>query len=187
IDARLFDIETKIMPDSPALDAYLKDTAGTLFMLAAQILGARDRELETAASQAGIAYGLAGLMRALPIHTAQGRVYLPADELRRHGTSRERVLLRNAGEGLFAVLVELCAKVREALGEARRKVAELDEQSRAAFLPLHLVEPYLATLEKKGRDPLREISDINPLYRLWRLATAAGSARNREARDGRCV
>jgi len=25
-------------------------------------------------------------------------------------------------------------------------------------------------LEKKRRDPLREVADINPLYRLWRLA-----------------
>jgi phytoene synthase len=49
-------------------------------------------------------------------------------------------------------------------------VAALDPPARAAFLPLGLVEPYLAALAK-GRDPLREIADINPLYRLWRLAS----------------
>jgi hypothetical protein len=50
----------------------------------------------------------------------------------------------------------------------------LDERSRAAFLPLRLVDPYLAALEKKGRDPLRKVADINPLYRLWRLAVGSG-------------
>jgi phytoene synthase len=179
IDARLFDIGAKIMPDTPSLEAYLKDTAGTLFMLAAQILGARNCELENATSAAGIAYGLPGLMRALPVHVAQGRVYLPADALKHHGTSPERLLLRNAGEGLFAVLAELRGKAREALGKASRKVAELDERSRAAFLPLSLVEPYLAALEKKGRDPLRQVADINPLYRLWCLATGGWSGAKR--------
>jgi 15-cis-phytoene synthase len=180
ISARLFDIGTKIMPDWQALEAYLEDTASTLFTLAAQILGGRNRELETTTVPAGIAYGLTGLMRALPVHTAQGRVYLPADALKRNETSQERVLLRNTGEGLFAVLAELHGKAREALGEARHQAAELDERSRAAFLPLSLVEPYLAALEKKGRDPLRHVADINPLYRLWCLATGGWRGAKRE-------
>ena len=170
IDARLFDVGTKIMPDWLSLQSYLHDTAGTLFVLAAQILGSRNDWLETAAATAGIAYGLTGLMRALPVHIAQGRIYLPTDALKRHGTAPERVLLCNAGEGLFAVIEELLARAREALGEASHKVAELDERGRAAFLQLRLVEPYLSALETKRRDPLREVADINPLYRLWRLA-----------------
>ncbi|WP_158007721.1 hypothetical protein [Methyloceanibacter marginalis] len=44
----------------------------------------------------------------------------------------------------------------------------LDEAGRTAFLPLCLVEPYLAALAKV-RDPLRQVASINPLYRLWRL------------------
>jgi hypothetical protein len=41
---------------------------------------------------------------------------------------------------------------------------------RAAFLPLSLVEPYLAALEREC-DPLHKVVDINPLYRFWRLAS----------------
>jgi len=26
-------------------------------------------------------------------------------------------------------------------------------------------------LEKSGRDPLKEIAEINPLYRLWRMTS----------------
>jgi phytoene synthase len=179
IDARLFDIGTKIMPDRPALECYLHDTAGTVFALAAQTLGAQDEKLEPAASAAGIAYGLTGLMRALPVHIAQGRVYLPADALKCHETSPERVLARDAGGGLFRLLGELRADARQALAEARHKIAQLDGPSQAAFLPLSLVDPYLAALEKGGRDPLREVTDINPLYRFWRLATG-GLARAKQ-------
>ena len=108
------------------------------------------------------------LMRALPVHIAQGRVYLPADALRRHGTSPERVLARDTDEGLLALLTELRAKAREALDDAQWQVGRLNKRIRAAFLPLRLIGPYLAALEKQ-RDPLQEITDINPLYRLWRL------------------
>ena len=171
IDARSFEIETKIMPDWASLETYLADTAGALFALGAECLGARGPSLEPASSQAGLAYGLTGLMRALPVHAASGRVDLPADALIRHGTSPESVLAGRASEGLSAVLAELRRKARDALGAARHRVAQLDAPVQTVFLPLCLVDPYLAALEKSGRDPLREIAGINPLYRLWRMAS----------------
>jgi phytoene synthase len=174
IDARIFDITTKIVTNWPALESYLHDTAGTVFMLAAQSLGATDHALQPISSLAGMAYGLAGLMRALPIHAVQGRVYLPADALKRHGTSPERVCARKVDDGLLVLLAELRAEAREALDKAQHDIALLEERSRAAFLPLRLVDPYLAALEKEGRDPLRKIAEINPLYRLWRLAAGSG-------------
>jgi 15-cis-phytoene synthase len=91
--------------------------------------------------------------------------------LRRHGTLPEAVLAGRTEPGLQELLMELRGTARTALGEARRHVAKLDRRGQVAFLPLSLVEPYLAALERKGHDPLREIADINPLVRLWRLAT----------------
>ena len=90
--------------------------------------------------------------------------------LRRHGTSPEHVLAGTTSEGLDDLLAELRAKAREALREAQSRVSALDAAARRAFVPLSLVDPYLAALEKSGRDPLHEIADINPLYRLWRMA-----------------
>lgn len=170
IDAREFDIAARIMPDQTALETYLHDTAGALFALSAESRGVWGPSVELAAAQAGFAYGMAGLMRALPVRAAQGRVDLPADELRRHGTSPEDLLAGRASEGLLAVLAELRQKARAALVEAQQHVASLDAEARPAFLPLALVEPYLAALAK-APDPLREIAGINPLYRLWRLAS----------------
>jgi phytoene synthase len=170
IDARAFDISTKIMPDRPVLETYLHDTAGALFALGAETLGARGPSVELAAAPAGLAYGLTGLMRALPVHAAQGRVDFPADELRRRGTSPEDILGGKGSEGLLAVLGDFRQRAHAALSEARRQVTALDSNARSAFLPLCLVEPYLAALEREG-DPLHKISGINPLYRLWRLAS----------------
>jgi phytoene synthase len=171
IDARNFDLATRIMPDWNALETYLHDTAGALFALAATCAGVPGALLEPAASQAGLAYGLTGLVRALPVHAARGLVVLPAEMLRRHGTSPEAVLEGRTETGLLDLLVELRGTAGTALEEAQRHIAKLDRRSKVAFLPLSLVEPYLAALERKGHDPLREVIDIKPLHRLWRLAT----------------
>jgi len=168
IDARRFDIAVKIMPDWPSLEDYLAGTAAALFALQAECLGDPGPGLASAARQAGIAYGLTGLMRALPVHAACGRLTLPADALRAHGTSPDAVLAGRTSEGLRTVLAALREKARTALGQARREVSMLDPPIRIAFLPLGLVEPYLAALAN-ARDPLREIAGINPLHRLWRL------------------
>jgi phytoene synthase len=175
IDARQFDVAVKIMPDWDALETYLMDTAGAMFAVGAACLGAQGPDLDRAAGRAGLAYGLTGLMRALPVHAAGGRVYLPADRLVSHGTSPEAVLSGSATEGLRDLLAELREKAQAAYEQARRDVAELDRPGRVAFLPLCLVGPYLAALEaldRRGDDPLREIADINPLYRFWRMASA---------------
>ena len=171
IDARGFDVETRIMPDGAALDAYLHDTAAALFALAAETMGVKNASVEQAATAGGTAYGLTGLMRALPVHAARGLVFLPADQLRRHGIAPEQLFSGRTSDGLGQLLAELRATAREALREAEALIAELDISARTAFVPLSLVDPYLAAMEKSGRDPPLEIADINPLYRLWRMAS----------------
>ena len=107
------------MPDWTALKAYLASTAGGMFALGAECLGAPAASGSSRQPQAGLAYGLTGLMRALPVHAASGRVYLPVDALIRYGTSPEAVLVGTSSEGLRAVLAELRGKARAALAEAR--------------------------------------------------------------------
>jgi phytoene synthase len=173
IDARRFDVSVKTMPDTVALDDYLAKTAAPLFKLAAEItagsLTEEFRSMEPAIRAAGIAYGLTGLMRALPVHRARGRVDVPADALLRHGTSPAKILAGEKSQGLTELLAEFRKTAHGALTSARRHVATLPPAARTAFLPLALVKPYLSSLQRV--DPLRQVADINPLYRLWRLGT----------------
>ena len=171
IDAREFDIAVKIMPDMAALDAYLDATAGSLFAAAVTIGGGDADRLQSLYAEAGHAYGLTGLMRSLPVHAALERCDLPDDLLRRQGTSAAAILAGKVSPGLASVLAELRGKAQVSLEQAERKLAELPARERKFFLPLALVRPYLASLAKVASDPFRFVSTINPLYRLWRLAT----------------
>jgi phytoene synthase len=174
IDARRFDVSVKIMPDTAALDDYLVNTAGALFNLAAEVCmaggrGAEPPALDEAVRAAGIAYGLTGLMRALPVHARRGRVDIPEDRLLRHDTSPAQLLAGETSEGLTELLADLRETARSALRSAMQHVAGLPPAARPAFLPLALVDPYLRALRKV--DPLHQVADINPLTRLWRLGT----------------
>ena len=174
IDARRFDVSVKIMPNTAALDDYLAKTAGALFKLASEVgmTGGRTAELGAlgeAVRAAGIAYGLTGLMRALPVHARRGRVDIPEDALLRHGTSPAQLLAGEASEALTEVSADLRETARSALRSATQHVRELPPAARPAFLPLALVDPYLLALKKV--DALHQVADINPLTRLWRLAT----------------
>jgi len=115
------------------------------------------------------------VMRSVPGLAAKGRTYLPADDLARHGIALEAIFAGETSPGLEALLVEMRDEARDALREARFHLfgegmtgTGLDERGRTAFLPLSLVEPYLGALAKV-RDPLREIAEISPLTRLWRM------------------
>jgi phytoene synthase len=178
IDARTFDVGQTVMPDARTLDAYLFDTTGGLFALAGQIVGAEGEKRDLVAEAGGRAYGLVRVMRSVPVLGAKGRTYLAADLLAQAGTSPQAIFAGETSEGLKALLAEMRERAREALREARFHLygegmtgTALDEAGRTAFLPLSLVEPYLAALEKVG-DPLHEIARINPLTRLWRLMRA---------------
>ncbi len=180
VDAREFDVSVKIMPDMAALETYLDATAGGLFRLAAELLEGRvDEATSSAAQSAGLAYGLTGLMRALPLHVRRGRIDLPSDLLRKHGVPLGDLLAGRNSEGLPGVLAELRDRARSAREEASRRIARLPKPGRAAFRPLALVKPYLSRLERTG--PFGPVVELNPLHRLWLLGTWRPSDDSRHA------
>jgi len=187
IDARSFDITGTAMPDMPALRTYLAKTAGALFQLSADILTAdrvgepigratRSAIVETAGA-GGMAYGLAELLRALPLHVSRGILFLPVSHFDDFGVARE---MRMGGEecgpvkAAFSALVEVA---RDELREAEKTILELPPAVRLAFLPLAFVAPYLDRLGRSSHRPLHDLVELNPLGRLiraWRARRSGG-------------
>jgi len=179
IDARESDLAATPMPDQTHLEDYLARTAGTVFQLGGYIFGQRDERTAHLARHAGVAFGLAGIMRALPVHRAQGLLMLPRAELSAAGVQTGEV---RQGQVTDSLQVEL-ARLRER-AEAHREIAAqefraLPPQARPAFLPLALVRGQLHVLARPRRDPLREVPAPQPftgLLRMWR-ANATGRIR----------
>ena len=77
-----------------ALESYAEHTAGSLLLLTLECCGVREAAADAAASHVGTAVGLATLLRALPVHAAQGQRYVPDEVMAARGlTERELFVL----------------------------------------------------------------------------------------------
>ena len=159
IDAREHDLEATPFADMSSLEAYADATSGHIMRLAARILGAGST-LDSDAREAGIAYALTGLLRALPFHAARGRVMLPADAIEAAGLSSESLVAGQSSAALRALFSHLGQTARSHHAAARG----LPRKFLPALLPATLVPQFLDLLTRPNFNPFRELAEI-PVYR----------------------
>jgi len=157
--AREFDVSNDVFETFDALVSYLDATSGNLMRLASIIL-APDHSRDSLARDMGVAFGLTGLLRALPYHAARGKLYVPKDMLDKAGATPDDIISLNDGK-LAAVTALITARASwyyeegRSLGQVRPALA--------AFLPAALIPLYLRRLAEQPRIP-STIRDV-PLYR----------------------
>jgi phytoene synthase len=174
IDARVFDLYDDPMPGQSELDGYLGETASALIRLGALVLAEGDDPGSAdAAGHAGLAWGITGLLRALPWHARNGQVYVPGDVLARHGVTRDDIVLGRGGPGFVASLADMRRLAREHMAHVAALREGIPPAVAPAFLVLALVPGYLAAMEQPGYDAFRTLID-RPAWRklitLWRAA-----------------
>ncbi len=174
IDARVFDLYDDPMPSTADLEGYAGETSSALMRLASLVLAeGGDPGPADASGHGGVAYAITGLLRALPLHSARGQVFLPADLLERHGVSRDKVLERKNTPGLDAALAELRTEARRHLALVAAVSDDVPEAVRPAILPASLCEGYLRQMERADYDPFKSRIDRAPLAKLWTLWRAS--------------
>jgi phytoene synthase len=152
IDARGRDLDIEQGPrvlagGMPDLGGYLLATEGAAFRLSARVLGVNEGP------------PVADLLAAAA--QAYGRARM-ARRAAQAGISHDTALYEDA---------------RSWLAEARRLVPLASPALLPAILPVALVEPYLAALQRLGPDGARQGADISPLTRVWRLWWASARGR----------
>jgi 15-cis-phytoene synthase len=173
IDARGFDLYDEAMPRLTDLDAYAGHICGTLFALAAQILGGPGGAdaIVAAATPAGIAYGVAQRLRTFPRDLARRQLFVPLDLLAQHGVTREEIEASQNAPGLRGALAALRDHARAAFGRFRAAAPDIPESCAPAFLLAALVPPLLARLDASA-DPF-ELVEVPQWRRQWVLWRAA--------------
>ena len=96
IDAREFDLYDDPMASLADLQLYAVRTSSSLISMAARILSDGKDIAGDIAGHTGIAYAVAGLLRAFPLHAARHQLYIPGDVLERHHAKAEDILAGNA-------------------------------------------------------------------------------------------
>lgn len=170
IYAREQDLANEAPATMAALEDYAEATSATLIRLALQLLGARD-EAARASHHVGIAYALAGLLRALPFHARAGRCYIPQDLAAAFGLDPQDGGLRD-GAGLRRAVEEIAAVAAVHLRLARQHQARVPRAALPALLPAVVAERALARLRHAAWNPFDpSIAAADPLL-PWRLAAA---------------
>lgn len=151
IDTRESDLADAPPTDLGELEDYAAGTSSTLAILAVQVLASRGEGAATAAHHVGVAWALTGLLRAVPFHARQGRVYLPRTLLAEHSMTPEDIL-QGPPKNLPAVSMAIADRAIEHIAAARRVRAAVPRQALPALLPARLAEGYLAALRRRGYD-----------------------------------
>jgi 15-cis-phytoene synthase len=172
IAARRFDLYNDAMASLALLEDYARSTSASLIELAAGTLGESGPMVKQAALEAGLGYALAGLLKAFPIHSARGQLFLPTEVLDRHGAGREEIAARHPTPQLRAALAEMRERARAHLGKARNLIETAPPAALPAFLPVAASGLLLDRMEDETRDPFApiEIPQWRRQWRLWRAA-----------------
>jgi phytoene synthase len=151
IAARAFDSSADRLADFAALESYVDSTSGAVMRLAARVLDSRLLPgIAQTVREAGQAYGLTGLLRALPFHNGRHKLYLPLDLLSALDVTPEEFFhLQKNDPRLAAVIRQVGLKARDHFLAARQ--APKPGGALAAILPAALVPVYLRKL-MAGRD-----------------------------------
>jgi phytoene synthase len=175
IDAREFDLYDDPMASLAELELYATRTSSALVEMATRILNdGKDSHTGDLAGHAGIAYAIAGLLRAFPMHASRRQLYVPADVLQRHGAQAEDVFAGKVTPELRAALAELRLRARMHLTGASNLIGDAPAAIAPALLPAALVRPALNRMERRGFQPFAP-TDIPQWRRQWTLWRAARS------------
>ena len=172
IDEHQFDLYNDPMPTMAALEGYINDTSSALFSLGAAIAGPPSDDIEHLARHAGLAQGIAQVMRALPLDASRRQLFVPLQLLERHGSNMEEVFAGRETPKMRAALDQLIGEAGGHLKTAFALLENAPPQVRPVFLPLALVDLNLARMSRADSDPFTPhvASRFRTLWTLWRAS-----------------
>ena len=131
------------------LEDYCWQVACAVGLVSIRIFGCVDSGSERCAEHLGHALQLTNIIRDVEEDAHLGRVYLPLDDLARHGLDADRVLASQAGEALAPVLAIQAGRAR-----ARFAAAQVPPADFKAMLPARIMravyEKTLSNIEISG-------------------------------------
>lgn len=160
--ARELDFEEAPFADMAALEAYADATSSVVMRLASRILG---NPLYEVAREAGIAYALTGLLRALPFRAGRRRSVVPRDA----GVDVEALFSGNSTPALRSAMDAM-------VKSASSHLTNVEEVS-PAVLPAALCPLYLRVMARPSFDPFRDSTDVSPLRRQLAMLRATWRGR----------
>jgi phytoene synthase len=132
---------------------YCYLVASTVGVLVTPILGALDEAALHDAIALGHAMQMTNILRDVGEDAGMGRIYLPADEMARFGTTEADIFAGTVDERFIALMRFQIERARQLYRDAEPGIARLQPESRYAVrLALHLYRDILGSIEANHYD-----------------------------------
>lgn len=154
------------------LDDYCYRAAGTVGLMMAPLLGARDAVALQHADRLGRAMQLTNILRDVKEDLVRGRVYLPQDELRAHGVDEAMLARGVVTDELRALFQMQISRARSLYADGLQGAAYLSGFSapRVVRLLASVYGGILDVIEARDFDVFTARASVSTRGKLWRLA-----------------
>jgi 15-cis-phytoene synthase len=177
------DLEPRTIATFAELYAYCYQVASVVGMTVIRIFGFESPDALPLAEKCGIAFQLTNILRDVREDAGRGRVYLPAEDLRRYGV--DPATLREGPETAeFRELMRFeCGRARGYYRESSPLLELVAPASRASLGALiEIYSRLLDKIESSGYNVLERRIALPTLEKLWVLARTAACRRFATAR-----
>jgi phytoene synthase len=179
IDGVGMDITPRRFREFAELEPYCLRVASSVGLICAEIFGYRDPVVREYARDLGVALQLTNILRDVGVDFAQGRLYLPLDEMATFGVSEDDIAreCRDAGSGVTSrkvreLLAFQAARAHEYFARAARSLPDAERRAvLAAEIMRAIYEDTLRRIEAEGFDVF---SRVIRLRRVTQARIAAG-------------
>jgi phytoene synthase len=168
IDGMAMDLEQVRYLDFADLERYCHKVAGVVGLLSAEIFGRTDERTLDYARDLGIAFQLTNIVRDVGEDARRGRIYLPQDELARHGVTAASLLKLESSPELTSLMAEQVARARHWHARAMTVLPAEDRRSqRPGLIMAAIYRALLDEIERDGYRVLHHRIALTPLRKLW--------------------
>ena len=168
IDGMAMDLDRHRYLDFDDLLLYCDRVAGVVGLMSAEIFGYTNPATRVYARDLGSAFQLTNIIRDVGEDARRGRIYLPQDELARHGIAASALLRREAGAAFRALMAEQVTRARVWYGRAQDALPAEDRATqRPGLIMAAIYAALLDEIERDGYAVLDHRIALTPLRKLW--------------------
>ena len=167
VDGVEMDLTATRYEDFPALKRYCDRVAGAVGIVSLHIFGFSDPNAPQHAEDLGVALQIVNIMRDVAEDAGRDRIYLPADEMRRHGVSERDVMAGVLTPGLHGLLADQGARARAYFAQGHKLLPLLDRRARMCVGTLSgLYLEILDVIEARGFDVFSERVSLSTTHKV---------------------
>ena len=174
IDGMAMDLERNRYLDFAELERYCHCVAGVVGLMSAEIFGYVNPGTRQYARDLGIAFQLTNIIRDVGEDARRGRIYLPQDDLARHGVTQASLLKHEMTPGLKPLMAEQVARARRWHQQALDALPPEDRRTqRPGLIMAAIYRALLNEIERDGYAVLDHRIALTPLRKFWLAWTTA--------------